>query len=170
MTEIVKRLREVANDQECRFPLICDEAADEIERLTTEVNGYKHDVRRLLEGERHLQAEIERLRASDARFDKWHTIAAEQKAEIERLRAENAQLSNGITPNRYWEGRWRDEKAENERLRGERLYVAETLYGEMHAEIERLCAALVEIRTLGDTGHGPHQIASVAAAAIRKGE
>ena len=32
----------------------------------------------------------------------------------------------------------RDLQRENERLRGERLYIAETLYGEMHAEIERL--------------------------------
>jgi hypothetical protein len=35
------------------------------------------------------------------------------KAEIERLRA----VLNSDSANRYWEGRWRDEKAENERLR-----------------------------------------------------
>jgi predicted aminopeptidase len=33
--------------------------------------------------------EIERLTGL---FDKWHTIAAEQRIEIERLRAENARL------------------------------------------------------------------------------
>lgn len=36
----------------------------------------------------------------------------EQAAEIARLQ----ELLRGIDANRYWEGRWRDEKAENERL------------------------------------------------------
>ena len=39
--------------------------------------------------------------------------------EIERLRNELAAALRGISPNRYWEGRWRDEKVENERLQAE---------------------------------------------------
>lgn len=41
-------------------------------------------------------------------------------AEITRLRAENEKLTEllrGTGANRYWEARWRDERAENEKLR-----------------------------------------------------
>ncbi len=41
---------------------------------------------------------------------------AEGAAEIERLRANIDRLTGNPVDHRYWEGRYRDEKAENERL------------------------------------------------------
>jgi hypothetical protein len=58
-------------------------------------------------------------------------IDEEHVAEIERLTAERA--------NRYWEGRWRDEKAENERLTRD-LEIWKRNGGDilLRAEVERL--------------------------------
>lgn len=80
MDDIVGRLRD--NDRKMDVGL-CDEAADEIERLTNEINGYKHDTRRLLEGEDHLHAEIGRLRADKAAISQ---TASDYLHEIEGLR------------------------------------------------------------------------------------
>lgn len=62
ITDIIERLEWNANSEEDRFSRkTCAEAAIEIKRLRTEINGYKHDTRRLLEGENYLLAEIKRL-------------------------------------------------------------------------------------------------------------
>jgi hypothetical protein len=40
------------------------------------------------------------------------SVVLDLQAELERLQ----ELLRGVGANRYWEGRWRDEKADNERL------------------------------------------------------
>ena len=40
-------------------------------------------------------------------------------AEIEQLKANIKRLTNNPADHRYWEGRWRDERAENERLQSD---------------------------------------------------
>jgi hypothetical protein len=55
------------------------------------------------------------------------------RAAVERLQ----ERLRGVGANRYWEGRWRDEKVENERLRAS-LSNAVEVQLKLQAEIERL--------------------------------
>lgn len=87
--DIVEQLRELFGPYKSMEAHTALEAADEIQRLRALIHPFEGAVAKVEEQGR----EITRL-----------------QAENERLRAEGA--------GRYWEGRWRDEKAENERLRG----------------------------------------------------
>jgi hypothetical protein len=107
-----------------------------IQRLRAEILATKYKT------SKDLQAEIERLQAEIVRVqherDKEiellkealvqsrivnqcivsEAVAASTRplqVEIEQLK----ELLRGIGANRYWEGRWRDEKADNERLRSD---------------------------------------------------
>jgi chromosome segregation ATPase len=79
---------------------------NEIERLTAERDVWKIACNAQA-------AEVARLRGHEAELYAVLSERNEQAAEIERLQ----ELLRGVGANRYWEDRWRDEKAENERLR-----------------------------------------------------
>ena len=78
--------------------------------------------------------------AHNSQTDNLFTKVTELESEIERLNAHCKRLGEGGAE-RYWEERWRDEKAENERLNQGRISRIITIE-QQEEEIERLRAAL----------------------------
>jgi uncharacterized Zn finger protein (UPF0148 family) len=83
-----------------------------IERQRKEIESQRAENERLKE---HLATNDRVLDHTSKELAKDSNLVNELSAEVERLTAERA--------NRYWEGRYRDEKADNERLRAAISYV-----------------------------------------------
>jgi hypothetical protein len=106
---------------------------DEMDRYQT---AMEHQDAKTIVG---LRAEIERLRAlapdnmpKDER--EWWIALKAQIAELVELRAEVERLRTQCGGNcRYWEGRWRDEKADNARLRAVLELIAGTATDKLQA-------------------------------------
>jgi hypothetical protein len=88
-------------------------AETEVERATKYATAWESAAKDLGAKCQRREIEIERQKVEIKSF---YEELCEARAEVERLTAERA--------NRYWEGRYRDEKAEVERLRAELIVIS----------------------------------------------
>jgi hypothetical protein len=145
-------------------------------RLAAAPGGWGHANQELLG---QLSDEIERLRAAvdiaGSEIDLHIDELKKSSAEIERLRAEPCPRCNDTGNARYWEARWRDEKAEIERARQEGNKLAEesielcVKLREAAAEIEYLRSALERIRFTEGISRSVEKIALDALRRSRNG-
>jgi FtsZ-binding cell division protein ZapB len=95
MRDIVERLREVAQQQDCNYPTTTEEAADTItalragvERLKAGNDDMRHTIHQWQPNMDALRAELAELKAHHHEcFNVWTETEAALNAEVERLRA-----------------------------------------------------------------------------------